>query len=157
MNEDDFFKFLECIIKASSKVKTDNAEHSEEKRDNIPSGVLVIPEIVINSLAARLYWKREKVINYVMSIWEINHWAATEIMLREIAKTFDLRHSGDICHQTEVYVISSYNGHVYRLFRNDITTFKNFAAFRSGEEAKDAIKLLQSFFDIMFNNAKAKF
>lgn len=65
-------------------------------------------------------------------------------MLREVAIVLDEKYDNHIENSKEIYVISSLNGEISKVKDlNKIKNFKNFAAFRTLEDAITAKKILE--------------
>ena len=60
------------------------------------------------------------------------------LLLKEIAMEMDHRYTDNIKDSKEIFSISSLNGNIIKLSKNKIKNYRNFAAFRSKEEARMA-------------------
>lgn len=115
-----------------------------------------IPTItaVIERIASRLGWNTRKVKDVLSSISEIMPMAAFNILLREVALMLDEKYPDHISKSEEIYCISSLNGVIYKVEKPYIKSYKNFAAFRTIEDAKLACKILKVSLRVMFNSGK---
>lgn len=108
----------------------------------------------ISSLAAKLGWKPEKMAGYLENLWEIYPVAAFSLILREIAIELDKKYKDHINNCEELYIISTMDGRIHRVPRAYATNLRNFAAFRTEEDAKIACKILKSDLKDMFSGRK---
>lgn len=106
----------------------------------------------IDRIAARLGWRPEKVCNYLNSIDSIFPAAAFSMVLREIATELDKKYEDHIENSPEIYVISSLDGRITKVNKAYIKNYRNFAAFRTIEDAKIACKILKPILKEMFNS-----
>lgn len=72
------------------------------------------------------------------------------VLLKEIAMEMDHRYTDNIKDSREVFSISSLNGNIVKLNKNRIKNYRNFAAFRSKEEARMARYILKDYFKIAY-------
>lgn len=84
--------------------------------------------------------------------------AALSLMLREIALDLDMKYPDHISKSKELYVVSMLDGRIHKVKdKNHIRSYKNFAAFRTIEDAKYACSLLSEHLRMMFkSNARSK-
>ena len=95
-------------------------------------------------LAGRINWNPENLAKYLYNLASINEAAVFSILLREIAIVLDEKYDNHIENSKEIYSISSLNGEITKVKDlNKIKNFKNFAAFRSLEDAITAKKILE--------------
>ena len=106
----------------------------------------------IKKIAARLGWKSEKVYNYLNSVDSILPAAAFSIVLREIATELDKKYKDHIENSPEIYVISLLDGRITKANKAHIKNYRNFAAFRTIEDAKIACKIVKPVLKEMFKN-----
>lgn len=72
------------------------------------------------------------------------------LLVREIAIEIDKKYSDHIKDSKEIYVISSTSGKIAKLNKKSIRTYRNFAAFRSIEDAKLACGILKPILKKLF-------
>lgn len=104
----------------------------------------------IRKLADRLGWKPEKTCNYLNSIDDIYSAAAYSIILKEIAIELDKKYKDHIKDSKEIYVISLLDGKIVKVDKASIKNYKNFAAFRTEEDAKIAYTITEPLLKSMF-------
>ena len=113
-------------------------------------------EYYIQKIADRLGWKLEKMYNYLNTIDVIFPAAAFSMILREIAVELDKKYEGHIETSPEIYVISTLNGKITKVNKAHIKNYRNFAAFRSIEDAKIACSIVRDVLKEMFKDTSGK-
>lgn len=108
----------------------------------------------IERLSKKLGWKMPKTLNYLNVMIGIYPMAVINILLKEIAIEFDKKYKDHIRNSPEIYVISTLDGEVHSLDKQAIKSYKNFAAFRTEEEAIEALNLIKPFFQSVFSEYK---
>lgn len=107
-------------------------------------------EFYINRLAEKKHWDYKKVASYIENLEKFSPMAAFNVLLREVAIYLDNQYEDSIDKAEEIYVISDLNGKVYKADRSRIKNFRNFAAFRTPEDAKFAHRVLSKKIRKMF-------
>ena len=110
----------------------------------------------IEKIAARLGWKPEKVYNYLNSVDSILPAAAFSMVLREIATELDKKYEDHIENSPEIYVISLLDGRIVKANKAHIKNYRNFAAFRTIEDAKIACRIVKPILKEMFKSKGGK-
>lgn len=110
----------------------------------------------IEKIAARLGWKPEKVYNYLNSVDSILPAAAFSMVLREIAIELDKKYEDHIENRPEIYVISMLDGKITKANKAHIKNYRNFAAFRTIEDAKIACRIVKPILKEMFKSKGGK-
>lgn len=108
----------------------------------------------IEKIAKRLNWKVEKVYNYLNNVDTILPAAAFSMVLREIAIELDKKYTDHIQDSPEIYVISLFDGRITKANKAHIKNYKNFAAFRSVDDARIACKITKDILKEMFSGSK---
>lgn len=109
----------------------------------VPSVTLSIPYCV-EHLAKRIKWNAENLDKYFDNLYKIYPAAVFSIVLRELAIIMDEKYPDHINKSKEVWSISSLNGEIVRIKSlNKIKNFRNFAAFRTLEDAMEAKKIMK--------------
>ena len=109
-------------------------------------------EYYIQKIADKLGWKIEKVYNYLNSVDTILPAAAFSMVLREIAIELDKKYEDHIEKSPEIYVISMLDGRITKANKAHIKNYRNFAAFRTIEDAKIACTITRDILKEMFKN-----
>ena len=110
----------------------------------------------VQKAADRMGWKFEKMDNYLTTLDEFYSSVAFNIILREIAVDLDKQYPDHINKSEKIYVINSMNGKITEVFPATIKNFRNFAAFRTIDDAKKACSILRLMLKKMFSNNNGK-
>ena len=109
-------------------------------------------EYYIQKIAEKLGWKVEKACNYLNSVDTILPAAAFSMVLREIAIELDKKYEDHIEKSPEIYVISMLDGRITKANKAHIKNYRNFAAFRTIEDAKIACTITRDILKELFKN-----
>lgn len=148
----------ECVTEKSILVTKDTIPHLVKAGIITPDKSESLKEVdlsfFLEKIAGRLGWKTEKVCNYLTTLDELHPAAAFAVVLREIAIHLDLKYPDHISNSPEIYVISLLDGRISKANKAHIRSYKNFAAFRSIEDAKTACYITRDILKEMFKNGK---
>lgn len=111
-------------------------------------------EYYIQKIAEKLGWKIEKVYNYLNSVDTILPAAAFSMVLRGVAIELDKKYEDHIEKSPEIYVISMLDGRITKVNKAHIKNYRNFAAFRTIEDAKIACRITRDILKEMFKSGK---
>lgn len=112
----------------------------EVENEEIPTE----PYFYIKHLADRIHWNIENLRKYLSNLYTIYPAAVFSIMLREVAIVLDEKYDNHIENSKEIYVIRPLNGEISKVKDlNKIKNFKNFAAFRTLDDALAAKHILK--------------
>jgi hypothetical protein len=117
------------------------------------NGINKIWDDAIKSLAKKTNWKEEKLLNILATLHLANPWAATQMVLREIAIKLDKKYDDHINKSEKIYVISPQDGRIHEINKKTVKNYKAFPAFRSIEDAKIACSLIREHLKSIFSNA----
>lgn len=109
-------------------------------------------EYYIQKIAEKLGWKIEKVYNYLNNVDAILPAAAFSMILREIAIELDKKYNDHIEKSPEIYVVSLLDGRITKANKAHIKNYRNFAAFRTVEDAKIACSIVRDILKELFKN-----
>lgn len=107
---------------------------------------------VIKRIAERLGWKPQRAESYLNTLATIMPMAAFSIVAREIAIMLDAKYPDHINKSKKIYCISSLDGRIHELCKKHIKNYRNFAAFRTLEDAKIACNILRELLKDMFKS-----
>ena len=113
-------------------------------------------EYSIQKIAENLGWKVDKVYNYLNSVDTILPAAAFSMVLREIAIELDKKYKDHIEKSPEIYIISTLDGRITKANKAHIKNYRNFAAFRTIEDAKIACRITKDILKEMFKSKSGK-
>lgn len=117
------------------------------------NGINKIWNDAIKSLAKKTNWKEGKLLNILATLHLANPWAATQMVLREIAIELDKKYDDHINKSEKIYVISPQDGRIHEINKKTVKNYKAFPAFRSIEDAKIACSLIREHLKSIFSNA----
>ena len=107
---------------------------------------------VVKHLADRIGWNIENLDKYLNNLYKIYPAAVFSIILRELAIIMDEKYPDHINKSKEIWSISTLNGEIVRIkCLNKIKNFRNFAAFRTLEDALKAKKIMKRALEDLFN------
>lgn len=105
----------------------------------------------IGHLAARINWKPENLLKYLENSASINEAAVFSILLREVAIVLDKKYPDHIERSKEIYIIGMTDGEIHKLRElHKVKNFRNFAAFRTIEDALCAKRILKDYMKELF-------
>lgn len=107
----------------------------------------------IKRFADRQKCDLEDAKKWIKELEEINLASAFSVLLREVAIYLDLQYEDHIQNCEEVYSISLVDGRIYKIYAPQIKNYKNFAAFRTLEDAKKACKIMKPYLKRMFGKS----
>lgn len=111
-------------------------------------------EYYVQRIADKLGWKIDKTLNYLNNVDSILPAAAFSMVLREIAIELDKKYEDHIENSPEIYVISVLDGRITKANKAHIKNYRNFAAFRTSEDAKIACRITRDILKEMFKGGK---
>lgn len=107
----------------------------------------------IENLAKKTNWKKEKLFNILNTLYLANPWAATQMVLREIAIELDKKYNDHINESEHIFAISPQDGRVHEINKAHIKNYRAFPAFRTINDAKIACSLVRENLKSIFTNA----
>lgn len=137
------------------KEEVESIECSYEDLESILKEIIrdsIGEEYYIISLAEKKGWEPYKMARYIENLTKFSPAAAAMILLREIAIDFDNKHEGHIEDSEEIWTISMLNGKVEQVDKSKVKNYRNFPAFRSKVEAKEAHAILSKRLRSMFRD-----
>ena len=150
-------KTLPELIKAGVLTQVDCAHGADCPCKHCTKGEVPMDmNFYIEKIAARLGWKPEKVYNYLNNVDSILPAAAFSMVLREIAVELDKKYEDHIENSPEIYVISMLDGRITKANKAYIKNYRNFAAFRTIEDAKIACRIVKPILKEMFKSKSGK-
>lgn len=126
------------IIKPDKNVKT-----------NIPMDI----GYYIHKLAKRLGWTDFNYIDDIISVYPV---AALFMILKEIAIETNKKYNNRVENSPEIYAISLMDGVIRPVNKANIKNYRNFAAFRSLEDAMTARIIVKDILEYVFEHEKEK-
>ena len=103
-------------------------------------------EFYVKHLAERIGWKMSNLVKYLDNLYKIYPTAVFQILLREVAIVLDQKYPDHIERSKEIWCISLATGEISKVPENKrhlIRNFRNFAAFRTLDDAMAAKHILK--------------
>lgn len=107
------------------------------------SSIPLTTDYYINKIASRMGWTEDKMEEFILNLYKVYPSAAFNTILREIAIELDKKYDDHIKYSPEIFAVSSLNGIITKVNKAPISNYRNFAAFRSIEDAKIACRILK--------------
>lgn len=111
-------------------------------------------EEVYKSLANRIEFPEEDLMLLLSILDDVYPTLTFNLLLREIAIMLDSKYLDHIENSDEIWTISAISGSVVKVVKERIKNFRNFAAFRSKEDAMVAKKLLSDRIEKLFKGSE---
>ena len=89
---------------------------------------------------------------FLGEISKVSPAAAFSILLKEIAVELDKQYSDHIQNSQQIFVVSTMDGRISEVNKAHIKNYRNFAAFRSIDDARIACKILRPILKSMFKS-----
>lgn len=119
------------------------------KREDIPVDLM----FYVNLLAQNKDWTLGKTVEFLNEVSSVHPNATFDILQMVIAKYLDEQYPDHIKNSPRIFGITSSNGKVVKVYKEDIANFRNFAAFRSPEDAGIACRILRDFKRSLFKKS----
>ena len=127
----------------------------KEVTPEVKNKEVVSVDFFIECLAARNKWDVKNMKKYLESLYNIYPAVVFSTLLREIAIQLDKKYSNHISESEDIWVVSMFNGRITKVHdRNSIKNFRNFAAFRTLDDAIYAKNVLKDLCKEMFSSGK---
>ena len=113
----------------------------------VKDGALIAVKEYVKHLADRIGWKYENLLKYLDNLYKIYPTAVFQILLREVAIVLDQKYPDHIERSKEIWCISLVTGEIHKMpesNRHLIKNFRNFAAFRTLDDAMAAKHILKT-------------
>lgn len=133
-------ELMEALVKEFSK---------EINKEDIPS-----IDFFIERLSNKFDYNVPQMQNLISTLCSIYLPSAISLLMREIALYYDSKYKDCITDSKDIFAVSMTDGRIHQLNKAGIKNYKNFAAFRTLEDAKCACKILREPLKAMFNAKK---
>ncbi len=104
----------------------------------------------IQNIANKMGWNIDKTYNYLNNIDFLYPAAALGIILKEIAIELDMKYPDTINNSPTIFIVSTLDGTIRNVNKTHIKNYRNFAAFRTVEDAKIACHIVKDILKDMF-------
>ncbi|QOR59174.1 hypothetical protein KNV38_gp054 [uncultured phage cr111_1] len=119
------------------------------KREDIPMDLM----FYVNLLAQNKDWTLGKTVEFLNEVSSVHPNATFDILQMVIAKYLDEQYPDHIKNSPRIFGISASDGKVIEVYKEDIANFRNFAAFRSPEDAGIACRILRDIKRCLFKKS----
>lgn len=119
------------------------------KREDIPMDLM----FYVNLLAQNKGWTLGKTVDFLNEVTCVHPSSTFDILLMVIARYLDEQYPDHIKNSPRIFGISASDGKVIEVYKEDIANFRNFAAFRSPEDAGIACRILRDFKRALFKKS----
>lgn len=119
------------------------------KREDIPMDVM----FYVNLLAQNKGWTLGKTVGFLNEVSSVYPSSTFDILQMVIAKYLDEQYPDHIKNSPRIFGISASDGKVVEVYKEDIANFRNFAAFRSPEDAGIACRILRDLKRYLFKKS----
>lgn len=119
------------------------------KREDIPMDLM----FYVNLLAQNKDWTLGKTVEFLNEVSGVYPSATFDILQMVIAKYLDEQYPDHIKNSPRIFGICASDGKVIEVYKEDIVNFRNFAAFRSPEDAGIACRILRDFKRALFKKS----
>lgn len=145
---ESLFGTLKSLLESTKGTVEVEKEKKEEK-------ATIYPKLYyIKNLAIKRGWGVSQMVDFFRELWNFYPAAALSLLLREIAIELDKNYKDHINDSDKIFVISMLDGKIHEVVKRHVKNYKNFAAFRTLEDARIACKILQKELRVMFHNGK---
>lgn len=139
------------LLKALAYILEDEAKECQEEQEPI-----ITVERAIERVAEKMGVSYDSANKILAKVAKVNPAAAFTIIVKELAIELDQKYEGLIKDSKEIFGISLFDGKVHELNKDHIKSYKNFAAFRTSEDAKLVCNLLRDKLKDMFKGSVCK-
>ena len=136
-------------VKEYKDTAVDNSSNTEEEilensNDKLYDKILkrVAGKLADNNL--------DKLHDIIVNMLKSYPYIVFNLFLKEIAIELDKKYSDYISDSEEIFVVTSIDGLICKVPKDKIVNYRNFAAFRSKEDAEFAIECLVDIYNIMY-------
>ena len=144
----DFLKELGIVIEKGIEEKTTKKQENSDKE---LISMMSYLDYVLDYVANRIGASRVEAVKYLYSLEKINPLAVLTVYLKRISYRLNKKYDNTpIRELPKIYIISVYDGKVKAICPKDIKNLKNFAWFRSKEDAEFARQCVINLIEKMF-------
>lgn len=126
----------------------------DSKKDTATDSIPMKIDYYISKVAKKLGWKDEDTRNILISMDITYPSVVLSLLLKEIAIELDMKYPDHISNSPKIYSVSLCNGKITEVNKAIIKNYRNFAAFRSIEDAKVACSIVREILKELFKSGK---
>ncbi len=144
---------IEEFINALAKIGADIMGNTKYKESNEYYPIYIE---ALRAIAKKKGCTTTEAKNWLHEIHEVSPVAAFNIVAKELAIELDKKYKDHIENSDKIFVISTFDGRIHEVCKAHIKNYKNFAAFRTLEDAKTVCSVLKEPLKTMFRNVGKK-
>lgn len=131
-------------------VKEVPQELEKSKNESKKTFVNLDLNTVVEKICKATGWKPLKAANILDKITDINSAVILSLSLKIIAVEMDKKYKDHISKSPEIFVFSLFDGKIHKADKSKIKNYRNFAAFRTLEDAQFACNIFRDQINEMF-------
>lgn len=146
LNTETGRRTMELCVATEEVLEKAVAEGALTVVNDTEGGTHLSIEFYVEHLADRIGWKMSNLVKYLDNLYKIYPTAVFQILLREVAIVLDQKYPDHIERSKEIWCISLATGEISKVPENKrhlIRNFRNFAAFRTLDDAMAAKHILK--------------
>ena len=146
LNTETGRRTMELVVATEEVLEKAVADGALTVVNSTEGGTHLSIEFYVEHLADRIGWKMSNLVKYLDNLYKIYPTAVFQILLREVAIVLDQKYPDHIERSKEIWCISLVTGEIHKMpesNRHLIKNFRNFAAFRTLDDAMAAKHILK--------------
>lgn len=146
LNTETGRRTMELVVATEEVLEKAVADGALTVVNSTEGGTHLSIEFYVEHLADRIGWKMSNLVKYLDNLYKIYPTAVLQILLREVAIVLDQKYPDHIERSKEIWCISLAAGEIGKVPENKrhlIRNFRNFAAFRTLDDAMAAKHILK--------------
>lgn len=146
LNTETGRRTMELVVATEEVLEKAVADDALTVVNSTEGGTHLSIEFYVEHLADRIGWKMSNLVKYLDNLYKIYPTAVFQILLREVAIVLDQKYPDHIERSKEIWCISLATGEIGKVPENKrhlIRNFRNFAAFRTLDDAMAAKHILK--------------
>ena len=146
LNTETGRRTMELVVATEEVLEKAVADGALTVVNSTEGGTHLSIEFYVEHLADRIGWKMSNLVKYLDNLYKIYPTAVFQILLREVAIVLDQKYPDHIERSKEIWCISLATGEIGKVPENKrhlIRNFRNFAAFRTLDDAMAAKHILK--------------
>lgn len=148
--------FLESLVKSKQVDVIDDERNDLNHDTSKDSTINMDMNFYVHKVMEKIKCRTQEQCDMLNNINNYYLPSTLSLVIREIALELDRKYPDHISDSETVYAISMLNGKITRVDRKSIKNFRNFAAFRTLEDAKTACKIVSPYLRMMFRDKDVK-
>lgn len=141
-------ELVDYLVGLGVLVLIDAHEQSKEKTATVNLDL----GYYIEKIGKKCGMERDAAIDLFNALYNLNPVSAFSMVLKQIALELDKKYPDHIRDSKRIFSVSTTNGTIIEIPVKTIRSYRNFAAFRSIEDAKVACKICRAMLKDMFKN-----